>query len=139
MERLKLDSKLFAWLAGLLVIWLIFVSLIPIEYTPPANDRKVVVSFKVINGENTVLDTSKYFGIETNAFDAMQEVATVGYQDYGSLGVMIESINGVKPKEGDFWKLFIDGEQSNLGISAITIQKDTQIEWRTEAINEHLN
>ncbi len=42
---------------------------------------------------------------------------------------------GVRGNE--FWKLFVDGEESMVGISSITIVKDMEIEWRTEKIEDY--
>jgi len=133
-----LDPKLFIGIGALLIIWLIFVSVVPPEYKPDAIAARPRLIITADASGQIVLDKIIRVDPGTNAFDAMLSVANVGYQDYGSLGVMIETINGTSPKENEFWKLFVNGEQAALGISAITINEDTTIEWKTEAIEEYL-
>ncbi len=121
--------------AVLIVIWLAFIAIVPPEYQPSSGE-KAPVSFKAF-ADRDVLNKTIEVEKGTNAFDAMQQVATVGYQDFGEMGVLVESINGVKPEENQFWKLFVNGEQAQVGISSITIEEDTTIEWKTEAIEAY--
>ena len=134
-KRRLFDIKLAVLLLGLLVLWFIFISNVPVEYASPY--ETVNVSFKAVANGETVLDTVAEVGKGTNAFDAMQEVADVEFQDFGEMGVMIESINGTMPKENEFWKLFVNGEEAAVGISSISIEEDTAIEWKTESIESY--
>jgi len=126
--------KLFVWLAVLVAIWLIFISIVPIEPRPGPMEGQSTVLFKASAGGKIILNETSYVENGTSAFDAMQEVAAVGYQDFGEMGVMVESINETKPGEGEFWGLYVDGEMAMVGINSIVIEKDTSIEWKIETI-----
>ncbi len=136
-QKKIIQPKLFIWLAILVLLWLVFISLVPVEFKSVEKEGSAAVSFKAIAGNETVLDKTVQVENGTNAFEAMQTVATIGYQDYGEMGVMIESINGVKPKENEFWGLYVDGEMAMTGISAISIEKDTTIEWKIESFEAY--
>lgn len=140
MEKAKariLEPKLVLPLIGLLVIWLVFISFAPADDGQTATGEKAIVSFKV-NAENqTVLDRAIQVEKGSNAFDAMQKVATLEYQDYGEMGILVESINGIKPKENEFWSLYLDGEMAMVGISSIIIEENTTIEWKTESMEAY--
>jgi hypothetical protein len=72
-----------------------------------------------------------------NAFDAMKEKVKVDYKQF-SFGVFVEKINGVAPPSQDFyWALFVNGEYSEKGISDISLNEDTVIEWRLVNVNEY--
>ena len=129
------DPKLALLLLGLLILWFVFVAMVPVEYTSPY--EKVNVSFKAIANEETILDTVAEISKGTNAFEAMQEIAEVEFTDYGEMGVMIESINGTAPKTNKFWKLFVNGEEATAGISSIVIEEDTAIEWKIDSFDSY--
>ncbi len=129
------DPKLAILLIGLLVLWLVFISNIPVEYTSPF--ETINVSFKAIANEETVLDTVEEIAKGTNAFDAMQEVAEIEFTDYGEMGVMIDSINGITPEANEFWKLFVNNEEAMVGISSIILEEDTAIEWKIDSFDSY--
>jgi len=129
------DPKLAILLLGLIILWFVFAAMFPVEYTSPL--EKVNVSFKAIANEESVLDTIAEISKGTNAFDAMQEVAEIEFTDYGEMGVMIDSINGVTPRANEFWKLFVNNEEAMVGISNIILEEDTAIEWKTESFDSY--
>jgi hypothetical protein len=73
----------------------------------------------------------------TNAFELMKEVfgSKLKYQEYAGIGVFIEEINDIAPSEDSFFKLYVDGQEAQRGISTYIIEEDTIIEWRIEKIN----
>lgn len=95
------------------------------------------VSFKAIANGETILDETIKAEKGANAFEEMKYVANLEYQDYGAMGVMVESINGVRPRENEFWALYVDGEMAMTGINGITLEKDTLIEWKIEGIEDY--
>ncbi len=129
------DLKLVALLLGLLILWFVFISGVPVEYTSPY--EKVNVSFKAVANEETVLDTTTEISKGTNAFEAMQEIAEVEFTDYGEMGVMIDSINGITPRANEFWKLFVNDEEAMVGISSIIFEEDTAIEWKIDSFDSY--
>lgn len=66
-----------------------------------------------------------------NAFDLLNQNAELEFQQY-SFGKFITGINGVKPKENEYWALYVNGIYSDKGIEAITLDKDTEILFRIE-------
>ena len=136
------DPKLALLLVGLIVLWFVFISIIPAESNSP--NETVNVSFKANAGEEipnsinaNVLDVTTKVTKGTNAFDAMQEVAEIEFTDYGEMGVMIDSINGTTPEENEFWKLFVNGEEAMVGISSIILEEDTAIEWQIDSFDSY--
>ena len=129
------DPKLAILLLGLIILWVIFAAMIPIEYSSPL--EKVNVSFKATANEESVLDTISEISKGTNAFDAMQEVAEIEFTDYGEMGVMIDSINGITPKANEFWKLLVNNEEAMVGINSIILEEDTAIEWKIESFDAY--
>ena len=136
-KKRSMEPKLVLLLIGLLALWLIFISIVPEEFKPAESSQKVIATFKATAGTETILNKTISVEKGTNAFEAMQSTATVSYQDYGSMGILVESINGKKPGQNQFWALYIDGEMATTGISSITIEKDTLIEWKTEDIEAY--
>ena len=128
------NPKLAILLLGLLVLWIVFISIVPVE---PVSSGKVNVSFKAIANEESVLDTIVEISKGTNAFDAMQEVAEIEFTDYGEMGVMIDSINGVTPRANEFWKLFVNNEEAMVGISSIILEDDIAIKWKIESFDAY--
>lgn len=84
-----------------------------------------------VNG-NIILNDSDSFLDGTSALDAMNELSSIEYTQY-SFGVMIISIEGVTAGDHEYWALYTDGNYSPVGISDISIDKDTSIEWRIES------
>ena len=134
-EPIKIEPKLFIWLIGLIVLWFVVAALIPM--VPPAEEGEATVIFKAVAGESEILNKTVVVETGTNAFDAMQQAATVGFEDYGEMGVMVTSINGVKPAQNEFWKLFVNGEEAQVGISSLVIEEDTTFEWKTEEMQAY--
>lgn len=130
-------KKLALVLIGLVVLWFVFASIAPAAQNSQQPPAMATVSFKAFAGDENVLDVTTIVPKGTNAFDAMQQVAEVEFQDFGAMGAMIESINGVKPGQNEFWGLYVNGEQSMAGISGITIEEDTAIEWKIESIESY--
>jgi len=130
-----ISAKLVLVLIGLVVLWFVFASIVPAQNSQ--STAEVNVSFKAFAGEETVLDATTMVAKGTNAFEAMQQVADVEFQDFGAIGVMVESINGVKPGQNEFWKLFVNGEEASVGISGIAIEADTAIEWKIESLESY--
>jgi len=99
--------------------------------------EKATVSFSAVVGDIHVLDSSLEVEKGTNAFEAFQQAADIGFTDYGEMGVLVESINGIAPGENEFWKLFVNGEESMVGINSISIEEDTLIEWKIDSFENY--
>mgnify|MGYP001592707414 FL=1 len=71
-----------------------------------------------------------------NAFDLLLEVTQdkVEFKRY-DFGVFVDSINGVKPAEHQFWKLYLNGEEAQVGADSLETHKGDIIEWILEDID----
>jgi len=58
-------------------------------------------------------------------------------KDYGSMGLFIDSINGLKnnPQTGEYWIYYVNGESAKIGISNYIVKPGDIIEWRYEKSN----
>ena len=146
-KETKIEKKLFLWLAILVVIWLLFSIAAqnlaggndtdtnansPPATVPPGSGKETVsVSFKALAGEQIVLDKTITVEKGANAFEEMKKIAAVETQ-MSAYGAFVTSINGVAPTEKQYWALYVDGQMSEKGIDAITLEKGTAIEWRLE-------
>lgn len=129
------DKRLLLALIAIVALAIVFaIIVLPKNNSSPAGAS---ISFKAIANGETILDSTAMVAMGTNAFDAMQEIANVEFQDFGAMGVMVEAINGVKPGQNEFWGLYVNGEQSMAGISGITIEADTAIEWKIESVESY--
>lgn len=80
-------------------------------------------------------DYVRYFGREgVTAFELLHEIAQVDAQQF-SFGVMVNAINGIYPPEGYFWKLYINGEEAQVGADQLQTHSGDVIEWELEAIS----
>ena len=78
----------------------------------------------------------KYRGQDgKNAFELLQLAAAnkVEFKQY-DFGVFIQSINGVKPDSKHFWKLYVNGQESQVGADKLATHNGDTIEWRVEEI-----
>ena len=101
--------------------------------TPAAN---VKATFKIYDKDGSlVADVNKAIPKHTNAFDALRRTLSVDFDTYpGPLGIFITAIVGISQSPADnlYWMLYVDGPQSQLGISNFYIEKDTLIEFKLE-------
>ena len=65
-----------------------------------------------------------------SAFDAIRQIVSVRYTTHPTLGPFVTELAGVSPPGG--WRLYDEGEWSNLGIAGITLEGDTVLEFRTQ-------
>jgi hypothetical protein len=101
----------------------------------PADVR---VAIRVYNRDGSILvEGRKRVPAKSNAFDVLREMINVEYRTFANLGVFVTGLAGVRPPEGYFWILYVDGKPSELGISNITITADTRIEWKIEQPMPH--
>jgi hypothetical protein len=98
----------------------------------------VRVAIKVYNQDGgTLIEGGKRVPANSNAFDILREMINVESRTFANLGVFVTGLAGVRPPEGHFWILYVDGKPSELGISNITITADTRIEWKIEPPKPH--
>lgn len=73
---------------------------------------------------------------ETSLYELMIELQTRGLviktKKFGSLGYLIDGINGKDSRDGYYWTLYINGLESNVGASLYVPKTNDIIEWKYE-------
>ncbi|HXK39161.1 MAG TPA: DUF4430 domain-containing protein [Candidatus Paceibacterota bacterium] len=69
--------------------------------------------------------------------DAMNALASASNflftgREFSGLGFFVESINGRKNSNDQYWILYVNGKQSGTGASQATIHSEDKIEWKFE-------
>ncbi len=82
-------------------------------------------------------DYIKYGGEEgKTAFELLQGLTEVEYQQY-DFGIFVESINSVRPDEQHFWKLYINGQDAQVGADQLQTRNSDVLEWKLEEISNN--
>lgn len=97
---------------------------------PVTNDAQIQTSLDKVVSETYV----KYSGrTGKTAFALLQETTNIEFKQY-DFGVFVESINGVKPDSQHFWKLYVNGQESQVGVDQVQTRNGDIVEWRLEEI-----
>ena len=87
-------------------------------------------------GTEVKSDYVKYCGQEgKNAFELLTAATAVEFKSY-DFGVFVESINGVKPDTQHFWKLYVNGAESQVGADQAQTKNGDLIEWKLEEVKQ---
>lgn len=80
-------------------------------------------------------DYIRYPGSEgSNAFELLQDAVgkdKVGVKQY-DFGVFVEEIGGLKPDTEHFWKLYLNGRESQVAADKLETHKGDVVEWVVE-------
>ncbi len=68
-------------------------------------------------------------------YDAMTKLASntsfsFGAKYYSGLGYFIDSINGIKNGNGNYWAFYINGKYATVGVSSYQLSGGDNIKWR---------
>ncbi len=136
MSQKTIEAKHFFWLAGLVCLWLIISAVLPQQALQ--QEGNAFVTLKAFAGPEPLFEKQVEVEIGANGFKAIQESGLeFEYTDYGEMGVFIESIEGTKPAQDEFWKLFVNGEEAQVGVSSVLIDKNTLLEWKIEKVQAY--
>lgn len=69
-----------------------------------------------------------------SALDILENKHVVETKDFGSLGKMVTSIDGVAAGDGQFWAFYVNGEIAAEGASTYQTSYEDTIQWRLETI-----
>lgn len=149
-KQVKIKKQWFLWLALLIILWFVFNSVAQqyqngqqqaLEGAEQGTELETVTALiKASAAGQQVLDEAIEVEKGTSAFDAMMQAdPELQYREFEGMGVMVESINGVGVTPGDnkFWALYVNGEMAAVGISSITLEENTLIEWKLEEIKSY--
>lgn len=99
-----------------------------LEQTKLENNAQTVQAyFSAVKDNEMIVDKTISVENGTNALEAMQEVAEVGYKEYAGMGALVTSINGIESSDEYYWALYVDGKYADKGISAYTVENDMNI------------
>ncbi len=77
--------------------------------------------------------TDAYTSLEQ--LDIQEEGLSVEAEDYGpELGYFVTRINNTAGNNENFWKLYVNGAEANVGISSIILNQDTALTFEYTAI-----
>lgn len=103
------------------------------DTTPAPQLGQVSVTLQALEGSALLCGGETAFAEGTNAFDAMKEACELTYEEY-PFGVYITSIEGVQPKENEYWALYVNGAYAEKGISDYALEDGMELEWRIETL-----
>lgn len=73
----------------------------------------------------------------SNVYDLMEKLQKetdfrFSGKNYSGLGFFVEEINGIKnnPKDSQYWIYYVNGQEANLGISAMKVKQGDIIMWQ---------
>lgn len=118
------------------IILFLAVAALGITYALLSQQSIVILGPWEITDQQPVISENyvKYFGQDgKNAFELLQATTPVEYKQY-DFGVFVESINSIKPDKQHFWKLYVNGQEAQVGASSLQTKKGDVIEWRLEEI-----
>jgi hypothetical protein len=97
--------------------------------TTSTTNQKVHVQIQIVADSSNFLQANLEVPAGTSARDLMDRLFKMSYVDF-----MHRFVNGIAgfsapPREKKFWKLEIDGKDSEVGIAEIKINKPMQIRW----------
>jgi len=80
-----------------------------------------------------------YEGVEgVDALTLLKQSYAVETQDFGSgLGEFVKEINGVEPTDNQFWSLYVNGQQAQVGAASYITKAGDKVEWRLEEIKSY--
>jgi hypothetical protein len=94
--------------------------------------EKTKINVKLIfEAENYYKELNVKVEKNSNAFDVLNANAKIEFKQY-SFGKFIESINGIKPKENEYWAIYVNGKYSEKGIELIQLTDDTELKFKIE-------
>ncbi|HEY4514160.1 MAG TPA: DUF4430 domain-containing protein [Candidatus Paceibacterota bacterium] len=94
----------------------------------------------VATGTASIVIGNKHYEIAfrdgMTALETMRAAEPAGFmfsgKEFPSLGFFVESINGQTAPDGYYWIFYVNGTQSNTGISQTIISSGDTIEWRLD-------
>jgi hypothetical protein len=71
----------------------------------------------------------------TTALELLKSTHTVETKEFVGIGAYVTSVNGNKETTGkNFWALYVNGKQSQVGASEYIVKNGDKIEWKLEEI-----
>jgi len=89
--------------------------------------------------QNSVRENGvSYTGVNgKTALKLLQKSHKVVTKDYGAMGQMVTSIDGVAADSSHFWAFYVNGTMASEGASTYVTKTGDKIEWKLEAISQY--
>jgi hypothetical protein len=76
-------------------------------------------------------------GTSTRLIAAMQHLASTSpfrfsMHEYQGMGAFVDSIQGTRNAQGNYWILWVNGKKSGVGASSVLLRPKDTIEWKYE-------
>ena len=85
--------------------------------------------------DNVRANGVSYKGQENKtALEILKEKHEVLTKDFGEMGKMVISIDGVEAKDDFFWGFYVDGKMANEGADKFVTNNDQNIQWKFDKI-----
>ena len=94
--------------------------------TEPQTQEKCYAPVQFVSGE-TAYDTF-------NALQQREETVSFKATNYGDSGYFVDTVNGIAGDAKAFWKLAYNGEEAQVGISAIQVKNNDKLSFTYEAV-----
>ncbi len=91
--------------------------------------KTVILSLQITDNAGFDLKAKKLVQKGSNAFDALKTIVQIKYKDHPEFGAFVTGLCGIDAPQGKSWALYKDGVFSQVGISSITLDNDTEIKW----------
>ena len=102
----------------------------------PSEKVEPVITLKLTDSSGLAVLTKKMDPVPgKNAFELLKQNDVPMVYDEGSYGVFIKEISYLKPRQGEYLALYVDGKYSNVGIKDVFPKEGTVIEFRAEKID----
>jgi len=96
--------------------------------------QKETVTIKfVVKGATNMVGKTVEAEKGANAFEEMKKLFDVNYS-MSQYGAFITAINGESAPQDSYWAMYVDGKYSQVGISALALDKNMEILWLIEKI-----
>lgn len=92
--------------------------------------------YQIVQGSN-VNRPSYQVTENTTALALLKTSHQVDTKNYGSLGDMVVSIDGVAARVDQFWAFYVNGKLANVGAGNYILKNNDKIEWKLNSVNSY--
>ncbi len=103
----------------------------------PTADNLPLTTYELKANSYNLTPTSTVYNLMQFASADSRQSFLFETKDYGSMGLFIESINGLKNNNqtGEYWIYYVNGESAKIGISNYIVKPGDIIKWSYEKSN----
>lgn len=107
--------------------------------TPPAPSQEQpqgLTVYQTVQGSN--LNRPSYQVKEnTTALALLKTSHQVETKDFGSLGEMVVSVDGMTARVDQFWAFYVNGKLANVGAGSYILKNSDKVEWKLNSVNSY--